>query len=141
MAILGQSTIREIAKEIASGNTCYVHRSTRKITTIDASLEGIENISAKAEVLALIEKKSGEYVKIEKLSTQEQLVIMRDFMDELPDRAVRKQIANALSRKNPIRNFEQSVGGDTELSQHWENFNFEEYQTWVSNLIYDEHKF
>ena len=141
MSRLQQSAIKEIARELALGNTCYIHRYSKEITTIDHSIEEVALLTAQDQQEVELEKKLGDYVKIKKLSTQAQLVIMRDFLDELPDRSVRKQLSNALSRKNPVRNFNQAIESDIELNQHWRNFNFEEYQEFVSKAIIDAHNF
>ncbi len=141
MKILPQFIIKEIATAIANGNTCYFHRYTAKVTTIDPSTEDPALLAAQAKALALVEKKIGDYVKIEKLSNENQLVIMKDFLEELPDRSIRKQLSNALNRKNPVRNFNQAVESNMELSIHWGNFSFDEYQRWVSNLIIDAYNY
>ena len=141
MSKIQKSVIKEIAREIAIGNTCYIHRYSTKITTIDNSIEDKEMIATQEQTQAELERKIESYLKIEKLSTKDQLIIMKDFLEELPDKSVRKQVSNALNRKNPIRNFNQTIESDMELNQHWRNFNFEEYQRWVSNFIIDAHNF
>ncbi|MFK7809858.1 MAG: UPF0158 family protein [Saprospiraceae bacterium] len=141
MSIIKPPVIKEIARAIAIGNTCYLQRFSGKVTTIDNSLEDAEAIATQEATQAEIERKIENYVKIESLSTQDQLVIMRDFLEEIPDKSVRKQLSNALNRKNPIRNFNQAIENDMGLNQHWRNFNFEEYQRWVSNLIIDAYNY
>ena len=141
MSRLKQSAIKEIAREITIGNTCYIHRYSAKITTIDNSIEDPDLLAAQEKTLAELERKIENYVKIEKLSTEDQLVIMKDFLEELPDKSVRKQLSNALNRKNPVRNFKQAIESDMELNQHWGNFNFEEYQRYVSNFVIDAYNY
>ena len=141
MKILPQSTIKEIAGEIADGNTCYYHRYTGEITIIDYSIEDKDLIAAQEQIQTELEKKIESYVKIEKLSIASQLVIMKEFLEELPDRSVRKQLSNALNRKNPARNFNTAVEGDIGLNQHWQNYNFKAYQEWVSTVIIDVYNY
>lgn len=130
-----QDTIKEIAREIAIGNTCYVNRKSVKITTIDYSIEDAEKLAVQEQTIAEIERKIEKYLKIGKLSAESELRIMKDFPDELPDKSIRKQLSNALNRKNPVRNFMQVIESDMELNQHWRNFKVEEYQRWVSNMM------
>ena len=137
MPILKQITIKEIAKEIAIGNTCYINRKSAIVTTIDQSIEDPEKLAAQEQTLAELERKIEKYVKVEKLNAENEMRIMKDFPEELPDKSVRKQLSNALSRKNPVRNFNQVVESDIELNQHWRNFKMEEYQRWVSNIMID----
>lgn len=141
MSIVHPSIIKQIAREIANGNTCYIHKSTKKITTIDHSTEDKKIIAAQNQVQSELERKMDNYLKFENLGPEDQLIIMKDFLEELPNKSVRKQLANALNRKNPVRNFKQAVESDIELNQHWRNFNFEEYQRWVSNSIIDAYNY
>ncbi len=141
MSILNKSKIKGIARDIAKGNTCYIHKNTAKITTIDYSIEDPKLLAAQEHKLKEFEQKIENYVKIEKLSTEDQLEIMSKFLKELPDKSLRKQLSNALNRKNPARNFNQAVEGDMELNIHWRNFNFEEYKKWVSNFIIDAYNY
>lgn len=141
MPILKQATVKEIAKEIAIGNTCYINRKSAKVTTIDHSIEDPEKLADQEKTLAELERKIEKYVKVEKLNAENEMRIMKDFPDELPDKSVRKQLSNALSRKNPVRNFNQVVESDIELNQHWRNFKGEEYQRWVSNIMIDAYLF
>lgn len=141
MPVLQQSSIREIATEIAKGNTCYVNKLTTDITIIDFSLEDEKKIAAQEKLILELERKMDDYVKVEKLTTENELVIMKDFLVEIADKSVRKQLSNALNRKNPIRNFNQTVESDMALQIHWRNFNFEEYQRWISNFIIDAYNF
>ena len=135
MSMNKQDTIKEIAREIAIGNTCYVNRKSVKITTIDYSIEDAEKLAVQEQTIAEIERKIEKYLKIGKLSAESELRIMKDFPDELPDKSIRKQLSNALNRKNPVRNFMQVIESDMELNQHWRNFKVEEYQRWVSNMM------
>lgn len=141
MSILQQSAIKEIAREIAIGNTCYIDKSSKKITIIDNSIEDAELIEAQEISLAEVERKIENYLKIEKLSTEDELVIMEYFLEEAADKSVRKELSNALKRKNPVRNFNQVIESDMELKQQWRIFNFEEYQRWVSNFIIDAYNY
>lgn len=141
MSLLPQAKIKQMATEIAKGNTCYIHRFTSKITTIDHSLEDAKLLAAQEQKQAEIERKIKDYVKLEKLTKDDELTIMRNFLEEIPDRSVRKQLSNALSRKNPYRNFTMAVESDMELYQHWRNFNARGYQLWVSNVLIDAYNY
>lgn len=129
------STIREIALEIARGNTCYLHRNSKKVTTIDHAIEDAALKAAQDKVQADLENKIVGYIKLVKLTAVENLTIMNDFAKEFQDRTIQKQLINALNRKNPVRNFNQIMENDIELNQQWSNFNKDEHFRWVSNLI------
>lgn len=135
MPLVKKETIKGIAKDIANGKVCYINRRNAKITVIDPFTEDPKKIATQEKTVAEFELKIEKYLKIEKLSADDQLEIMRNFLKELSDKSVRKQLSNALNRKNPIRNFSQTVESDIELHQHWRNFNTAEYQRWVSDYI------
>ena len=136
-----QSAIREIVKEIAKGNTCYMDRYTSKITTIDNSIEDVEEIAAHKKTEIEIEKKIENYVKLNKLSEKIQLMIMKDFLDEIVDKSVRKELSNSLKRKSPIRNFTREIESNMGLNQHWENDNAKESERWVTNILIDAYNY
>jgi hypothetical protein len=141
MSRLHQAAIKEIAREVAKGNTCYIDKYTKKITTIDTSTEDVKVIEAQDQAIIEIEKKIENYLKIEKLSTEDQLEVMEYFLEEIQDKSVRKEMSNALKRKNPVRNFNQIIDSNMELIQQWRIFKFEEYQRWVSNFIIDAYNY
>lgn len=141
MQIVPQATIKEIAQAIALGKTCYLQRNTTNITTIDPTIEDAALITKQEQTVAKLEEDIERYIKVEKLNTATQLRIMKNFLEELPDKSVRKELSNALNRKNPVRNFSRAVGSDMELNQHWSNFKVKEYQRWVSNFLIDSYNY
>lgn len=141
MSKVQQPLIKEMAREIAKGNTCYFNIYNKKITTIDLSTDDEKVIKTQEEALIQIEKKIEDHLKMEKLSTEDQIEIMGYFIEEVADKSVRKQLTNGLKRKNPIRNFMQTIESDMLLNQQWRIFKFEEYQRWVSNFIIDAHNY
>lgn len=141
VATIPESVIKGIVREIAMGNTCYMDRYTAKVTTIDNSIEDVELKEAQEKTKAEIEQKIEKYVKIEKLTEHNQLVIMRDFLEVVTDKSVRRELTNALKRKNPVRNFLSEVESDMGMNQHWSNFNATESQRWVTNYLVDEYNY
>ncbi|MGB0863615.1 MAG: UPF0158 family protein [Saprospiraceae bacterium] len=137
MTRIRKSTIKEIALAIARDKTCFLHRTAKKVTIIDHSAEDAKLIAAQAK----LEQKIGNFIKIEQFSTEEQLVIMRDFADELDNKSLRRELSNALNRKNPVRNFNGVIESNMDLNLHWRSYRMEEYQRWVSNFIADAYHY
>ncbi len=135
MPIIKKATIKEIARDIAHGKIYYINKRNAKITIIDPTIEDPKKIAVQEQSIAELENKIDNYLKIENLSADDQLEIMRNFIKELSDKSDRKQLSDALKRKNPARNFSQTVESDIELQQHWRNFNQSEYRRWVSDFI------
>ena len=141
MSRVQQASIKELAKEIAKGNTCYIHKANKKITSIDTASEDSKVIENQEQLVAQIEKKIDDHLKIEPINKEDQMEIMGHFIEEVPDKSVRKELTNALKRKKPLRNFIQVIDSDMELRQHWRIFKFEEDQRWVSNFIIDAYNY
>ncbi len=141
MSKLQPAAIKEIVNAINEGNTCFLHRFSAKITVIDNKLEDPVELEKQNKLIAQIEKKIESYIRIDQPTTEDQLVIMQDFLDDVPDKSIRKQLSNALNRGNPVRNFLQVVESDMVLNIHWNRFNFVEQQRWVSNIIIDAYNY
>ena len=135
MSILSLPVVKEIAGEIAAGNACYVHKKSEKITVIDKSTEDVKTIAAQEQQQSEVEKEIEDYFVIEKMPTKTRLSIMRTFLAEVDDKSERKQLSNALNRKNPVRNFTQVIESNMGLNLHWSNFNKKECQHWVYEVI------
>ena len=135
MSKLSPAVIKEIAGEIAVGNACYVHKQTGEITIIDKSTEDAKTIAAQAQRQIELEKSLDSYIVVDNMPTKARLEIMRIFLVEVEDRSARKQLSNALNRKNPVRNFNQAIEGNMELNQHWRNFNREECGDWITAFV------
>jgi len=141
MRIIKPAVIQEIAQQIAKGNTCYLKRQNAKIITIVNDTDDEKLIASQEQLVAELEEKIDKYVRIEKIKDEDQLLIMNDFVEEIADKSVRKEIANALKRKSPVRNFYKEVEGDMGLNQHWINFNSKESRRWVSNFLIDAYNY
>ncbi len=135
------SVIRELASQISTGNVCYIDRYTAKINVIDKTIEDEELLAAQEEIRVEIEKKIERYVKLEKIGEKDQLMIMKDFLDEITDKSVRKELLNALRRKSPIRNFTTEIESNMGLRQHWTNFYTKESERWVTNFLIDAYNY
>jgi Uncharacterised protein family (UPF0158) len=143
--ILRPNVIKEIAQHLDGGATCYVHKGTHEVTTISGTkeqeVEDPEAAELLQETIEYMEAKSELYLKIEQIPSKDQIQMMRDFIEEIPEPELSRELTNALNRKNPIRNFTQVINSNEGLGQHWHNFKMEEYQRWVSNFIIDAYNY
>ena len=141
VSTMPDSVIKEIANQITNGNRCYINRYTAKIITIDYSIENTELLSEQKNVESEIIKKIENYVKLEKPGEKDQLMIMRDFLDEIVDKSVRKELTASLKRKSPVRNFTREIESNMGLNQHWANFYSREIERWVTNFLIDAYNY
>jgi len=142
MRIIMPIVIKHISDQIAKGNICYLVRKNGKVIVIDKSEVDLLAIAKQEQMVAEIEEKMDKYVKVEMVSEKDQLLIMADFIEQVAEKSVKRELTNALKRKSPIRNFLREVeGGDLGLNQHWINFNNKERQRWVSNFLIDAYNY
>lgn len=141
MSLLPQSFINEIAKEVSKGYTCIVRKRKRMITALDPSLTEEELQERHGKVLTEYERRPDDYVKIVPPSETIQLQIMGDFRDQLADKSDHKQVANALKRNAPFRNFSQLMESNIELNAYWRNYATEAYQDYVADVIVEDYNY
>jgi len=55
-------------------------------------------------------------------STIKEIALAKDLIEELRDKSTRRELSNALNRKNPVRNFHNLMENNIDLYQHWRMF-------------------
>lgn len=136
-----KSLTKAIAKALQAGNICYVNRQTREITTIVDLPEGTKDTSERQAQLEKLEEKIKRYYKVPRMSPAEAIHIMHDFVDEDLAFANKKELTNALKRKNPSRNFLQILQHNEELHEYWLIFQAKWYQEWVRGYLLDIYRY
>ncbi len=135
-----KSLTKAISKELLAGNICYVNRQNRKITTIVDLAEGMENTPERQAKLEKLEEHITKYYKVPRMSPDEEIHIMHDFIKEdLVDN--KKELINALRRKSPTRNFLQILAHQEELNEYWLIFKAKWYQEWVRGYLLDVYRY
>ena len=120
---------------------CYVHRESLKITTIADLEAGGTNTPERQATLEKLENKLHKYYKVPRMSSYEEVHVMKDFIKEELSNSIKKELTNALKRKNPIRNYMQVIENDEILEQYWLNFKADWYQEWVRGYLLDIYKY
>jgi len=138
MALLKAEDIKEIAGHVSNGILVFVHKHTKEIRPLSDTENGAENWKA---MFAELEADDKNWLKIMEVPLDDEIHLRKEFIEEVTDNNVKKQLTNALKRKNPIRNFQQAIQGDEILQIHWRNFSKGAYQDWVSNYIIDEYNY
>ena len=65
--------------------------------------------------------------------------VMKDFLLEVTDSSVKKELTNALRRKNPQRNFMQVIESRIDIGQHWRRFKSQQCEEYVRQVFIDEY--
>lgn len=123
--------IKEVTRLVLEDHICFVQKSDRAITTFD--MERMSDPKIKSEVADLEE--STKHIKIGQMPTDLYLREMRDFLDVLTDDDIRKELNLGLNRKNPARNFLQTVENRIDINQHWRRYMAERYEVYVEEVL------
>jgi len=126
-----REVVKEVAKRIADDQVCYIHRSTREITSFATEDKDTPQV---IEEIKIIESKIDKYMKVVPMNTDALLTAMKYFLPEVTDRDVAKEIAKGFKRKNPTRNFQQIVDNHMDVKQHWRRF-LKEHTHWYAEQI------
>jgi len=136
-----KSLTKAIAKALQAGNICYVNRQTREITTVVDLLDGVQDTPERQAQLEKLEAKIKKYYKVPRMSSEEAIHIMHDFVEEDLAFANKKELTNALRRKNPTRNFLDILQHNEELYEYWLIFKAKWYQEWVRGYLLDVYRY
>jgi len=136
-----KSLTKAIAKELQKGNICYLNKQSLKITTVVDLEEGMENTPERQQQVEQLEKNIRKYMFIPRMSEHEKVHVMKDFIDEELSNSIKKELKNALKRKNPVRNYMRIIENDEILEQYWLNFKAKWYQEWVRGYLLDIYKY
>jgi len=129
---LSEEQIREIAGSLECGLVCYIHKETKKVTSImDTSDFYLDDEDLEDEEMEEINNNLDNYVVIEKMSSHEGFQIMADFVDHVSNESIKKRLIYALNNRKPFSNFKYEVDYDEDVRQSWFKFKSSQYQEWV----------
>jgi len=132
------ATIKEIARHIEAGKICFIHRKKGSVKAIEVLTEGDAATEESQKELTALEENTKQYMKIPRLSDLDEINAMKDFLEEEDisiSKAIKKELTNALKRKQPMRNFLQVVNSGEELQQYWLNFKSKWTRVWVADYF------
>ena len=121
--------IKKVSKLINQGNTCYIHRKNREIITIEPESDHHEPAKMKVD----------DFIIVPPMPKQTLGFAMKDFIHEVTDRSVEKELINALQRKKPQRNFMQVIESRADIGQHWRRYRAQQCEEYVRQLFIDEY--
>jgi len=139
---VNKTRIKEIARHLEAGKICYIHRKKGIIKAIDDIADVATATEEWKKEFQILEKDTKHYMKIPRMSALDEINSMKDFMEEEDiSKAVKKELATALKRKQPMRNFLQVVNSGGNLQQYWFNYKVKWNQTWVENYFIDAYNY
>jgi len=133
---LDEKTIQEIASELAIGMVCFLNKETGTPKfVIDVNDPFAESIELWKEDLDEIERNREQYVKIEKMSSNDAYNIMVDFTETIKDKAIQERLFHALNQNKPFKKFNYVVDYNEALRQAWFKFHDRQYIEWVKKVF------
>jgi len=130
--------VDQIAKQLDDNTICFVNKQDRSIEIIELDKLTTEEVT---ELTATYEAKSSKYIKVPPMPKQELLFAMQEFLGEVTDAEVEKELGKSLQRKNPTRNFLQIVNSRFDIKQHWRNFKHEKNVEFVGKQFIKDYNY
>lgn len=130
--------VKEVSKLLAKGNLCYVHRANRELTAIEISEI---NTPENQDLISGLEEKISRYIKCKPMPTQEMIWMMKNFLLEMTDDDLKKELNSGLNRKKPTRNFLRTLENHPDIMQHWTMFSAEMYEEYVAELFIKDYNY
>jgi len=130
--------VKDVSKLLEEGNLCYVDKHARKINSF--ALSELKSPEVQ-EQIALLEKKSVNYIKVPPMPTQKLIFVMQDFLLVITDQDIAKELRSGLKRKNPTRNFLQVLENRPDINQHWRMFKVEKMEEYVGQVFIDDYNY
>lgn len=131
---LTPAQIREIAQELDTGMTCYVHKQSLEIECIPDMDAPFFDLEPWEEIIDKIQGNRSDYFEFEGMDSHQAFQVMQDFADELPDQKFKDKLFKALSWRKPFANFKWLID-ESDYRQNWFDFKQAAMEAWVHEQI------
>ncbi|TLX74661.1 hypothetical protein E9993_12150 [Labilibacter sediminis] len=128
--------VMNIADSLLAGSICFLNLDTLEVEDIPKDLaydpEEFQMVTGESfENAGLKHESWQDCITIEPMESSEPFRIMENFVDEVNDTSLQKQLVNALNRRRPFANFKYIVES-SDYRQQWFDFRQKqwEYYTW-----------
>ena len=130
--------VKDVSKLLEEEHLCYVNKHARTITSF---LLGELKTPEVAEQIRLIENKKENFIKVGPMPKQHLFFAMEEFLTEVTDQEIEKELRSGLKRKNPTRNFVQVLEHRQDILQHWKLFKAEKMEAYVGQVFIDDYNY
>lgn len=131
---LSQNQINEIVQDLDCGFVCYVNKDTHEFKSVIED-DMYSDEEPWKEDLEEIKNNWKNYVKIEKMSSNDAFQIMDAFTSQVENEEIKRKLVSALNRGKPFKNFKYIVDNHEDTRQHWFKFKAYKYQEWVKDFL------
>ena len=132
MTTLTIQQIKEVSEQLDCGLKCFWNRKTNELLFVPDTDKYPEVEDEEfAEELEKLDTNFEDYVEIESMPSRESYDIMVEFMEQVIDAKLKNQLANALNRNKPFREFKDVLDESGEQRTEWFSFKNEKLNEWV----------
>ena len=131
---LSKELISEIASELECGMFCFYHIPTGTLETHPDPDDPYFEDEHWQEAMDKIEQDKDNYIRFEKMDSNQAYKVMESFAFSLDDTAFRDKILERLERRKPFQNFKQLVDY-SEYRQAWFDFRSQAHVEWVKEQM------
>ncbi|WP_375581423.1 UPF0158 family protein [Marivirga tractuosa] len=131
---LSEEHIEEIAGLLDCGLVCFYHKITKSIEYHPDSEEFYSVPEPWHDILDKIQADRNNYIRFEKMDSNQAFRVMENFAWSLTDIDFRDQILARLSKRKPFQHFKFLIDS-SEYRQDWFDFKKKAYIEWVKEQI------
>lgn len=125
-----KQNISEIAELLDCGHVCFFHKPTGRIEYYPDPESGYFEPETWQETMDKIEADWSNYLKFEKMDSQQGFQVMEDFANSLTDSKFRDRLLELLSERKPFSKFKWAID-DSKYRQNWFDFKQQANIDWV----------
>lgn len=139
MPTLTEQQLNEIADQLDCGFRSFWHRTTGKLLFVpDFDNDTYADTEFFDDELKKLEKSIGDYLEIEKPTSNERFEIMAKFTEQLTgNENLKNELIKALNKKKPFREFKFTIDNSGVYRQQWFDFKNTQLKQWVSDKFYE----
>jgi hypothetical protein len=119
---INKKIIKEIAEELDSGFTCFLHKETFEIINVPDENFDAEIPDEWQQEIDEVEENPNDYIRFEKPSSNKSFEFMESFIEALPEDKAGIKFANylvdCLSKNRPFRRFKDAID-ESEYRDDW----------------------
>ena len=136
MLALTDDQIKQIANEVDSGFSCFIHKVTTEIIAVpyDISHPNMD-IETWKDDIKKVHRKRNQYLVIDPLESHDSFDIMKDFAEQVENEKLRSKLIAALNHRQPFSHFKFEIDNAGEYRQKWFDFKSNYLQQWVRKQI------
>lgn len=133
---LSEQQINEIAEDLECGMRVFLNIKTNEIKTI-LDWDELASDEFWETELSEIEESPGKYIEFNKMDRDKGFRLMKDFVETVKDKELKKKLELGLNLSKPFKNFKDIIDYDHVYRQRWFDFKHNYYIDLVKTQLED----